>query len=94
MRGIIGPNFAKKVEYDNDCQFSGVGALFGGGNSPFCVRDINGGAVAWVYYRGEEWKSNKGAVAIHAGCNPAEFMEKVRQIQDAVGPWEPEDEEE
>lgn len=67
---------------------------YGGGNSPFCVRDINGGAVAWVYYRGEEWKSNKGAVAIHAGCNPAEFMEKVRQIQEAVGPWEPDGEDE
>lgn len=67
---------------------------YGGGNSPFCVRDINGGAVAWVYYRKEEWKSNKGSIAIHAGCNPAEFMEKVLQIQEAVGPWEPEDEEE
>ena len=49
---------------------------------------------AKAYRETEEWKSNKGAVAIQAGCNPAEFMEKIRQIQESVGPWEPEDEEE
>ena len=32
-------------------------------------------------------KSNKEAVAILAGCKPAESMEKVRQIQEAVRPW-------
>ena len=65
---------------------------YGGGNSPFCIRDINAGAVAWIYYCGKEWKSCKGAVAIHGGCNPAEFMEKIRVIQDAVGPYDPDDE--
>ena len=67
---------------------------YGGLNSPFCVRDINAGAVAWIYYRGKEGKSCKGAVAIYGGCNPAEFMERIRMIQNAVGPYEPEDEEE
>jgi hypothetical protein len=62
---------------------------YGGGNSPFCVRDINAGAVAWIYYRGKERKSCDGAVAIHAGCNPAEFMAKIRLIQDAIGPYQP-----
>ena len=66
---------------------------YGGGNSPFCVRDINGGAVAWIYYRGKEWKSCKGAVAIYAGCNPKEFLERIRLIQDAVGPYDPADDE-
>lgn len=67
---------------------------YGGGNSPFCVKDINAGAVAWIYYRGKEGKSCKGAIAIYGGCSPAEFMEKIRMIQEAVGPYEPEDEEE
>ena len=67
---------------------------YGCGNSPFCIRDINAGAVAWIYYRGKEGKSSKGAVAIHGGCNPAEFMERIRVIQDAVGPYDPDDEEE
>lgn len=66
---------------------------YGGVNSPFCVRDINAGAVAWIYYRGKEWKTCNGAVAIHAGCAPAEFMAKIRLIRDAIGPYEPEDDE-
>ena len=65
---------------------------YGCGNSPFCIRDINAGAVAWIYYRGKEWKSSKGAIAIHGGCNPAEFMERIQMIQDAVGPYDPDEE--
>lgn len=49
-------------------------------NSPFCVRDINAGAVAWIYYAGEDRKSSKGSVAIHAGVNPFEFIEKIEKI--------------
>ena len=49
-------------------------------NSPFCVRDINAGAVAWIYYAGKDGKSGKGSVAIHAGVNPFEFIEKIEKI--------------
>ena len=66
----------------------------GGCNSHFCVRDINGGAVAWIYYRGKEGKSNEGAVAIHAGCNPYDFMEKVGRINEAIGPYVPDEDDE
>lgn len=54
---------------------------YGGGNSPFCVRDINGGAAAWIYYSGKEGKSNKGSISIYAGDNPYKFMEKVLKMQ-------------
>lgn len=67
---------------------------YGCGNSPFCVKDINAGAVAWIYYRGKEGKSCKGAVAIYGGCSPAEFMKKIRMIQEAIGPYDPADDEE
>ena len=53
-----------------------------GGNSPFCVRDINAGAVAWIFYPGDEYKSNNGSVAIHAGCSPEEFIEKINKINE------------
>lgn len=53
-----------------------------GGNSPFCVRDINAGAVAWIFCTGDERKSNKGSVAIHAGCSPKEFVEKINKINE------------
>ena len=49
-------------------------------NSPFCVRDINAGAVAWIYYAGKDGKSSKGSVAIHAGVNPFEFINKIEKI--------------
>ena len=51
-------------------------------NSPFCVRDINAGAVAWIFCRGDDGKSSKGSVAIHAGCSPAEFAEKIDRINE------------
>ena len=53
-----------------------------GDNSPFCVRDINAGAVAWIFSHGGEQKSNTGSVAIHAGCSPAEFIEKIDRINE------------
>ena len=57
---------------------------WGGDNSPFCVRDINAGAVAWIFCTGDECKTNKGSVAIHAGCSPAEFVEKINKINEAT----------
>lgn len=62
-----------------------------GFNTPFCVRDINGGAVAWVYYKGKNYNSCKGAISIHAGCDPWEFMDKVNKINQEIGPYEPND---
>ena len=55
---------------------------WGGDNSPFCVRDINAGAVAWVFCHGGHRKSNTDSVAIHAGCSPAEFVEKIDRINE------------
>ena len=52
------------------------------GNSPFCVRDINAGAVAWIYYAGGGRKSGKGSVAIYAGTNPFDFIKKLKKISD------------
>ena len=61
---------------------------YGCGNSPFCVRDINAGAVAWVFARGLEEKSIDG-IAIQAGVNPYEFFERVDKINEMY-PYVPE----
>lgn len=53
-----------------------------GDNSLFCVRDINAGAVAWIFCHGGHRKSNTDSVAIHAGCSPAEFVEKIDKINE------------
>lgn len=53
-----------------------------GGNSQFCVRDINAGAVAWLYCPGDNIKSSYGSVVIHAGCSPKEFVEKINKINE------------
>ena len=34
----------------------------------------------------------KAQLRFTGGCNPAEFMEKIRVIQDAVGPYDPDEE--
>ena len=64
---------------------------YGGGNSPFCVRDINAGAVAWIFARGQDRKSIDG-IAIQAGMNPYDFFERVDRINEMY-PYEAEDEE-
>ena len=51
---------------------------WGGYSSPWCVRDINGGAVAWLYREGTQRKSSGEAIAVHAGVTPFEFWDKVR----------------
>ena len=53
-----------------------------GYNSPFCVRDINAGAVAWIFARGDDGKSPKNAVAVNAGISPAEFVDKIEKINE------------
>ena len=55
---------------------------WGGDNSPFCVRDINADAVAWIFCHGGHRKSNTDSVAIHAGCSPSEFVEKINKINE------------
>ena len=52
------------------------------GNSPFCVNDINAGAVAWIFYRGN-YAKNEG-ISIMAGCSPYEFKKKVEQIKEKI----------
>ena len=63
---------------------------YGCENSPFCVRDINAGAVAWVFARGLEEKSIDG-IAIQAGVNPYEFFEQVDRINEMY-PYVPKEE--
>lgn len=63
---------------------------YGCGNSPFCVRDINAGAVAWIFARGLEEKSVDG-IAIQAGVNPYEFFERVDKINEMY-PYDPDEE--
>lgn len=48
-------------------------------NSPYSVRNINCGAVAWLYDRYGD--SN---VAIHAGCGVEEFINKVHKANGSV----------
>lgn len=52
-----------------------------GCNSHFSVRDINSGAVAWIYMPALG-KSSDG-VSIQSGCNPLEFIEKLNLINKA-----------
>lgn len=49
---------------------------WGSCNSPFAVQDINAGAVAWLF-------DCKTRTAINAGCTPAEFVEKIKIINEA-----------
>ena len=58
---------------------------YGGGNSPFCVDDINRGAVAWIYDYNYD---NKKSVVIHAGVNPVEFVEKINKIAENNPSWQ------
>lgn len=47
-----------------------------GGNSYFCVDDINRGAVAWIY----DYVDKKTAVAIPGGCTLQKFVKLINQI--------------
>lgn len=58
-----------KVAYSSDLRTPNDGCI----NSPYSVRDINNGAVAWLYDR---W--GKSGVAIHAGCSVKEFIAKIK----------------
>ena len=56
-----------------------------GYNSPFCVDDINRGAVAWIYDYNATLKKH---VTIHAGINPFDFVKKIEQIAENNPDWE------
>ena len=55
-----------------------------GCNSPFCVDDINRGAVAWIY---DFNYHNKKSVCIYAGINPFDFVEKIKEIETNNPDW-------
>lgn len=44
-------------------------------NCVYSVRDINNGAVAWIY-------DKDSGISIHAGTNPYEFLEKIKKIKE------------
>ena len=64
--------------------FSNVDVKFprdwGGSNSPFCVMDINAGAVAWIFATLSEGRYVTESIAIHAGENPQKVMRKIKKI--------------
>lgn len=53
-----------------------------GGNSPFCIKDINQGAVAWLFD-----SNGKKGVAIYAGDSPTIFKEKIEEISKNHPNW-------
>ena len=55
-----------------------------GCNSPFCVDDINRGAVAWIY---DFNYHNKKSVCVYAGINPFDFVEKIKEIETNNPDW-------
>ena len=53
---------------------------WGGINSPFCVDDINGGAVAWIYATLSNKRHVIKHIAVHAGENPESVINKINEI--------------
>ena len=70
--------------YIKSKNFSNVDVKFprdwGGSNSPFCVMDINAGAVAWIFATLSEGRYVTESIAIHAGENPQKVMKKIKEI--------------
>ena len=52
------------------------------------IRDINAGAVAWIFYS-PSFRLNKTPVCIHAGCTAEEFIKKIELIESQSTEWEP-----
>ena len=55
-----------------------------GYNSPFCVRDINHGAVSWIY---DYNSSNEKHVTVNAGDTPSQFVKKLKMIEKNNPEW-------
>lgn len=53
---------------------------YGCGNSPFSVEEINAGAVPWIFVSYYNMAKNKKFLAINAGINPLEFINKLRKL--------------
>lgn len=53
-------------------------------NGMFSVKDINVGAVAWIYYAGPGEKTCKGSVVVKAGDSPVEFIGKIEKIVEGL----------
>ena len=53
---------------------------WGGANSPFCIMDVNAGAVAWIFATLSEGRYVTESIAIHAGENPQKVMKKIKEI--------------
>lgn len=53
-------------------------------NSPFCIADINGGAVAWIF---DYVHNTNSAVSIYAGCTPELFQNKLKEIETNNPDW-------
>lgn len=47
-------------------------------NIPFCVDDINNGAIAWIY---DNNSANHKSVCVYAGINPFDFIQKLEEIE-------------
>ena len=53
---------------------------YGNGNSPFSVEGINAGAVPWIFVNYYNMAKKKKFLAINAGINPLEFINKLREL--------------
>lgn len=53
---------------------------WGGANSPFCIMDINAGAVAWIFATLSEGRYVTESIAVQAGENPQKVMKKIKEI--------------
>lgn len=53
---------------------------WGSVNSPFCVDDINGGAVAWLYATLSKDRYVTERIVIHAGETPQSVLQKIEDI--------------
>ena len=75
-------------EFDNYPNYSKCDIKFpkdwGGINSPFCVDDINGGAVAWIYATLSDMIYVKKHIAIHGGENPETVYNKIVEINNLL----------
>ena len=71
-------------EFDNYPNYSKCDIKFpkdwGGINSPFCIDDINGGAVAWIYATLSSNRNVIKHIAVHAGENPETVVKKIDEI--------------
>lgn len=53
---------------------------YGAGNSPFSVESINAGAVPWIFISYYSMSGKKKFLAINAGIDPIEFINKLKQL--------------